>query len=573
MERDRAGEALRESEERYRYLVQHVSAGIFRVDFTTGRFTEVNDVMCQLLGYTRDGLLALTAFDILDDEGKVNFAARVRRAQSGETLNDAVEYRVRTKDGRMIWGLLNVMFRWAGGKIVGAMVVAHDITERKKMEEKLQITLRRFYLILSSMNFGILLVTDDNRVEFINKAFCDIFNLKDSPDDLAKLSANEMIDKIRLSYAVPDSAIARIRDIVDAGQPVRNEGINMSGDRFFLRDFIPIRIDGKMYGRLWVHMDITERKRAEEAMTFQSRILSEVHDAVFSSDRNFTINYWNQAAEKMFGWTKEEVLGRNFGELLKPKVENSTRDKQRSKLRSPGQWVTQVQYTRKDGTYFFVEVNSSVWRDADGKDVGNVVVARDITDRKRAEEALRDSEARFKAIAEATPVGIGVVGLPDATLLYVNPAYLKGFGYEESEILGKGTPQIYWSNEERDRALAILKEKGSVAEYEVKLKRKDGTPFWGLSSVRPITFNGKPALLGSFVDITGRKIAEDKLKQASEELHRSNEELAFFNNAMVGRELRMIELKKEINQLCHQFGQPLRYNCGGEGAAGSVESD
>lgn len=137
--------------------------------------------------------------------------------------------------------------------------------------------------------------------------------------------------------------------------------------------------------------------------------------------------------------------------------------------------------------------------------------AVDIIELARAEDALRESEERFKAISETTPVGIGVVGLPEATFLYVNPAYVKSFGYTESEILGKGVQDIYWSIEDRDRVLGILKKEGSVAEYEVKLKRKDGAPFWGLSSARPITYGGRPALLGAFVDITERKRAEKEI--------------------------------------------------------------
>jgi len=94
--------------------------------------------MCQILGYSREELLALTAFDILDDESRAHFVARIRRGQAGEQLNDAVEYRVRKKDGRIIWGLLNATFHWEGGRIVGATVVANDITERKQMEEALR---------------------------------------------------------------------------------------------------------------------------------------------------------------------------------------------------------------------------------------------------------------------------------------------------------------------------------------------------------------------------------------------------------------------------------------------------
>jgi PAS domain S-box-containing protein len=190
--------------------------------------------------------------------------------------------------------------------------------------------------------------------------------------------------------------------------------------------------------------------------------------------------------------------------------------------------------------------------------------AVDIIELARAEDALRESEERFKAIAETTPVGIGVVGLSEATFLYVNPAYVKSFGYTESEILGKGVQDIYWSIEDRDRVLGILKKEGNVAEYEVKLKRKDGAPFWGLSSVRPITYGGRPALLGAFVDITERRRAEDEVKRHAEELKAANEELVRFNRAMVDRELRMIELKKQVNELCGKMGMEPMYKVGKE---------
>ena len=83
-ERKKIEQALRQNEERYRHLVQHAPAGIYEIDFTTGHFTEVNDVMCQILGYTRDEFLAMTGFDILDDEGRARFASRIRLGRSGE---------------------------------------------------------------------------------------------------------------------------------------------------------------------------------------------------------------------------------------------------------------------------------------------------------------------------------------------------------------------------------------------------------------------------------------------------------------------------------------------------------
>ncbi len=160
-ERKNAEAALRESEQRYRHLVQYAPAGIYEVDFATGRFTEVNDVMCRILGYSREELLAITAFDILDDEGKVRFAARIRDAQSGKPPAEAAEYRVRTKDGRFIWGLLNIKFLWDKDKIVGATVVAHDVTDRKSAEEALRQSEARFRALTTAASDAIYRMSPD----------------------------------------------------------------------------------------------------------------------------------------------------------------------------------------------------------------------------------------------------------------------------------------------------------------------------------------------------------------------------------------------------------------------------
>ncbi len=154
-----------------------------------------------------------------------------------------------------------------------------------------------------------------------------------------------------------------------------------------------------------------------------------------------------------------------------------------------------------------------------------IVVFDNITERKRAEDALRESEEHFKVIAETAPFGIGVVGIPEANFLYVNTSYEKTFGYAEGELLDRRTPEIYWDQADRDRILKLLKEKGNVADYEVRLKRKDGTLFWGMASARPINFKGKAALMGVFTDITERKRAEEAL-QESEQKYRN-----LFDNA------------------------------------------
>jgi two-component system, chemotaxis family, CheB/CheR fusion protein len=147
-----------------------------------------------------------------------------------------------------------------------ANVYGRDITERREAEGVLRTALQRFYDVLSSMYSAALLVTNDGRVEFANRAFAERFELEEAPADLVGLSSGELIEKIKGTYLDPDKAIARIRDILDRGQPVTGEEVAMRNGGTCLRDFVPLTVDGVSCGRLWIHTDITARKRDEEAL-------------------------------------------------------------------------------------------------------------------------------------------------------------------------------------------------------------------------------------------------------------------------------------------------------------------
>jgi PAS domain S-box-containing protein len=138
--------------------------------------------------------------------------------------------------------------------------------------------------------------------------------------------------------------------------------------------------------------------------------------------------------------------------------------------------------------------------------------------RIKNENALRESEERFKAMAEVSPVGMGVVGFKDGNFLYINPAYEQYFGYAKDELLSKKSPDIFWDIKDREIIYKKLEENSFVSNFEVKLKRKDGSSFWSMSSIKPIKFMNKPALLGTFIDITDRKRAEKELRSTKDYL-------------------------------------------------------
>ena len=169
-------------------------------------------------------------------------------------LGFSKEYPVdlRKKDGTILHTLVTTVPRLdSKGTVIGFQGSIRDITERKLSEEVLRNTVQRFHTILSSLYSGVLIVTEEGSVEFANQAFCDMFDLADSPASLKGLMAPEMIKKIQEVYANPAEALARIRESVGKQQPIKGEEIAIREDETYTVDFIPIFVDGKRCGRLW----------------------------------------------------------------------------------------------------------------------------------------------------------------------------------------------------------------------------------------------------------------------------------------------------------------------------------
>jgi PAS domain S-box-containing protein len=147
----------------------------------------------------------------------------------------------------------------------------------------------------------------------------------------------------------------------------------------------------------------------------------------------------------------------------------------------------------------------------------NTDLKQEIRERREAEEMLRQSEERFRVIAEASPIQISV-SRQDGSILFTNKAYNEAFGFKEGELVGRQAPDLYANQEDRDSLLQALREQGALKDYEVMVKHSDGTAFWISTSVSPIQFSGEPAILGASLDITERKEIEEILQKAYDQL-------------------------------------------------------
>ena len=283
---------------------------------------------------------------------------------------------------------------------------AHDITDRKQAESALQTTLQRFYVVLSSMYCGVLLVTDEGQVEFANQALCDSFGLEDTPADLMGLGRRDMIEKIKHAYLQPDEAVARIREVVDRGQPVRGEELAMQDGRTCLRDFVPLNVQGKLCGRLWLHFDITASKQAEEALREAKKrhqlATSIAKEAIWEVNLKTGAARWNRAYTELFGRPAEATA---HGPWWLSRIHPDDRgrvDASFAKALAEGgeSWTCDYRMKLADDSYAFLNDRAIIVRDKAGSPVCAVGAKLNITDRKRAEEV----RVQAKTAAEAANV-------------------------------------------------------------------------------------------------------------------------------------------------------------------------
>ncbi|UCE28270.1 MAG: PAS domain S-box protein [Candidatus Coatesbacteria bacterium] len=454
----------------------------------------------------------------------------LRRGEYGLTLPDGVE--------------LEVEVTPVGSKRPARRIVTiEDVTGPKLSAESLEEALGKYRTIFEFSPEAIVLLDRTGNVLDLNDRVYDWLGYK--PDEIKGKNITELTF-IPAKTKLKLTAVLARRLLGKEISPYEAEFVDINGETRVGRIRAALIRDerGKITADLAMITDVTERARTEEALRrseeeliasreYTRNIISSSPDMIVSVDNDRRIVEFNEAAEKAFGYSKEEVFGKH-SDMLYADLEESKRVSET--IRKTGRYIGEITNVRKNGETFPSRLSASLLRDSKGEIVGVVGVSRDITIEKKITEALKESQQRFAALVEAALEGIVIVDAEE-NIIYTNTAFAETLGYSIEEIIEMNISQLVSA----EQLEAILEEtekrkRGETSTYEVEFIHRGGSPVYFMISVSPMfgrdgDYEGSYAV---FLDITERKkTEEEKEKLHVEVVTAMNERQALFDGVDV----------------------------------------
>ncbi len=569
-ERKQAEEVLHESEDKYRAFFEQAADSIVLIDAETGALVEFNNKACENLGYNRKEFqkLKIPDFEIIESAEEVSeHIKEIIKKGAG-----VFETKHRRKDGQIRDILVSSRAISVGGRDF-IQSIWYDITERKKAEEEIRCYGERLR-ILCEIDHAILSAQSTEKI--IHVALGHIHELVpvqrasltlfDFDADKATILADNTTGKTKLgagmSFSLKDYVVREellkgkvhvCEDISIISKPTTiDKKLKAEGVRSYIN--VPLIFQGELIGSLNMGKD-TPGAFASEDVTIASEVadilavaIQQVRhqeelkkseekyhdlydnapDMCYSIDKNGIIIDCNETWVKMLGYKKEETLGRPLTDFYTEKSKGLFKKIFPGLIKEKNLLNVEREFIRKDGTTFPAILNVFVEYDKSGKLIRTRAIARDITERKQAEEILKDSEEKFRTIFENASDAIFIHDL-EGHFLEVNRVVCERLGYSREELL-QMTPMDIDSPEYAALVPQRIKElcKRGHIFFETAHVRRDGTTIPIELSSRIIEYAEKPAVLSIARDITERKQVEEILKK-SEKKYRN-----LIDNALLG---------------------------------------
>ena len=391
-QRKAAEEALRRSEERFRGVFESSAIGV-AILTVEARFVQVNRAFCEITGCREEELQGFDSARLMHPDDLAAMQRVIDQLVSGELPSFALEQRYLRKDGRTIWvdNSVSVM-RDAQGRPECLIALVEDITTRKQAEASLREAEEGFRAIVETTPECVKIVASDGALLHMNESGLEMIGAS---------GLDQVIGKSVYELIAPEfkEAFRAFNEKVCSGQKGSLE-FDITGLRGQRRQMeahaAPFAKPDGTVVQLAITRDVTERKTREKAALLLSAIVDSSDDAIISKDLNGIITSWNQSAERLFGYTAAEAIGHSVAALLIPADRQEEEPNILSRL-SRGERVDHFETIRrrKDGTLLDISLTISPVRDAQGRIIGASKIARDISDRKRIENAIETLNAQL----------------------------------------------------------------------------------------------------------------------------------------------------------------------------------
>ena len=509
-ERKRAEEALKESEEKYRELVENLTEVIYALK-PSGEVLYVSPTVKSLIGYSPKEIEGQSFTGLIHEDDLPLASERIQKILSGASVTG--EYRIRAKTGQIRWISTTSRPIFKGKRAVGIQGILTDITERKKTEETMQF-----------MQFSIDRAADaafwmgkDARFIYVNDAACR--SLGYSRKELLKMSVHD-IDPDFPAEVWPD----HWKDVKKRGSFSLESHHRTKKGRVFPVEVTVnyLEFGGKEYNCAFVK-DITERKQAEEALRENEErfrtIVETAPGMLMISDTQGNNIYVSPNCEKLTGYTQEELQGTMKWWVHKDDTLKARKIFEQTFRKGKGGKDFEYKAVKKNGDIWYA---SSTWeplRDKEENLLGIVMQTVDITERKRTEEELQAREAYLDQLFESAQEAI-VMADNKGRALRINQEFTGLFGYTQEEAVGKVLDELIAPKKLQKSATLITEKvtKGERTAFEAIRCRRDGQMIAVSVLASPIVIGGKQVgTYGIYRNITERKKAEEQIKASLKE--------------------------------------------------------
>ncbi|OGV67457.1 MAG: hypothetical protein A2283_01555 [Lentisphaerae bacterium RIFOXYA12_FULL_48_11] len=548
-----------ESEQRFRSIFEEGLIGIVFINSDT-RFINVNPAFCKITGYSREELLTKTFPDITHpDHTKIDME-NVNKLAKGEIPYYRTKKRYIRKDGQTVWVNLNVsVIRDQSGELLYLLGMIEDITTTENLDNQLRQNEEKFRTLFENITEGVAIheVIYDEKGRAVNYRIVDVNPAYEKHTGIHPAHAkNKLATELYGTESAPYLPIWG--KVAETGTPHHMEVFFAPMNKYF---YIACCSPRKGWFAT-VFTDITEKKQLEDTLIqneekFRS-LVETSSDWIWETDKNGICTYASPRIKDLLGYTPTEAIGRKAIDFIAQDALKTFNSQITRLYVSPKTFYGMEQKCiHKDGHIVILEGSGAPFFDANGIFKGYRGINRDITERKRQQEALLLSATQLRANLESTPnVAIQWYDL-DGRILYWNPASEKMYGWKAEEAMGKTLDALIYTPElaaDFHRLLRDIQATGKPAgPFESEFQRLDGTSGWLISTTFKIPMGeGKSAFVCMDVDITGRKQAEEEVRKLNAELEQR------VRDRTLQLELANKELKAFSYSVSHDLRAPLR---------------